>query len=175
MNKLPDSMMMPAKRKSSLKAGIIRVNLDDNRLYLYDISNFLIERVGRLCESYQTDFLISWDSFIQDVKEHTDGIHYFGIRESGVDGDMYVCNSVMNDDMARYRSLYSVEFHRVKKYDEDIICYRINKEWLRKSPTDFDFDIDTLNDEIHLSTEELLETFPWLKEVAEDENLSILR
>ncbi len=172
MNRLPISMMKVAKNKSALKEGFIQIGkLDTENIYLYDITNFMIGQVGRFCESYATDFLISWDSFIKHVKEDEEGIHYFGIRESGVDGDTYTFNTCKNGEVGRrYRKLYAVEFHRFHSgigTDDIMIYYRIHDlgNYLPFNYADNDFDMNTLNENYSLSKEETLEMFPYLKDL----------
>lgn len=91
------------------------------------ISTFIIQKVGRFCEHYASDFLIDWARVEECIKE-LDGLSEeysvvigFGIRESGVDHNSFItCRIMENKHLSYkvindyYRSILAVEVKRTK-------------------------------------------------------------
>lgn len=73
-----------------------------DNLNVSHIATRLIQEVGRFCERYASDFLISWDT----VREHLEprpieepyrAVEVFGIRRSGVDHNSFFMSHLRND------------------------------------------------------------------------------
>ncbi len=88
---------------------------------LSSISTKLIQEVGRFCERYASDFLISWKTIEnllntppKDLLPHERfGVQLFAIRQDGVDGNSYFICRAKDDQYARklpdyYRKTYAV-------------------------------------------------------------------
>lgn len=98
---------------------------------LSSMETFLIQQVGRFCDSYASDFLISWNT-IRKILENPCPIqktHYdfIGIREQGVDHLAYVisrCTSSSPEYLkAYYRKLYAVRIRHRKRDNEKYAIY----------------------------------------------------
>lgn len=89
------------------------------------IATKLIQAVGRYCDNYASDFLITWKSFEEclnaEYKGETRDVFAFGIRQLGVDGNDYIVTRMREwdkgfypYDMASlyYRKVLAVEIHR---------------------------------------------------------------
>lgn len=105
---------------------------DISYINVSDIATILIQNVGRFCESYASDFLITWETVqslinnkqlaVQDLtdKESTQDIIIFAIRKRGVDGNGYLINNLENyaDTPGRiteyYRKILALEIKRYK-------------------------------------------------------------
>lgn len=61
-----------------------------------NIATILIQNVGRFCENYASDFLITWKRVEKSIYLHEKNreIIIFGIRKSGVDHDTYLISNV---------------------------------------------------------------------------------
>ena len=83
--------------------------------------SFLIEKTGRFVESYQADLLTSINSFMKKYQEMLETLQegdgtqlteVFGLRENGVDHDVYVIskmNEMTSTDLdLYYRKIYAL-------------------------------------------------------------------
>lgn len=83
---------------------------------LSDMYNFLIQEVGRFCEHYASDFLITYDSLTRLIEntcpDNPTTYRFIGIRESGVDDVAYVISRMTKDHpeylASYYRKLYAI-------------------------------------------------------------------
>lgn len=85
-----------SKRVLCQEAGTL-----DN-LNVSDIATRLIQEVGRFCERYASDFLISWDTVRRhleprSIEEPYRAVEIFGIRRSGVDHNSFFMSHLRND------------------------------------------------------------------------------
>lgn len=127
MNHLPKMLLKIQDNKRIIAETKLRcseINASDD-VYCYDITNKLIYFVGRFCENYHTDMLVTWNTVVNRIKTDSDGIYCFGIRQNGVDGNSYIFQrfrdgnpSVMSEF---YRKIFAVEFHKIKEFNDDII------------------------------------------------------
>ena len=89
------------------------------------IATKLIQNVGRYCDNYASDFLITWKSIEECLNAKYNGetrdVFAFGIRQLGVDGNDYIVNRLREwdkgfypYDMASlyYRKILAVEIHK---------------------------------------------------------------
>ena len=90
------------------------------------IATFLIQNVGRFCERYASDFLITWNSLTEYIDEPlttNDDCKFFtfAIRKHGVDGNEFL--------MARINEWYNrYELYRVQKFYRHIYVVKIEKQ-----------------------------------------------
>lgn len=88
-----------------------RLNINLSSLY-----TFLIQKIGKYCDYYASDFLITYDSLkrlIENTCPDTPTTYRFiGIRESGVDDVAYVLSRLTQDNpsvlASYYRKLYGL-------------------------------------------------------------------
>lgn len=81
----------------------------------YSISDKLIEIVGRYCEINQSDFLITYQSFLNELNEKIINQHFFifGVRRMGVDGinnlefNINENPTILSNDY--YRAIYAIQ------------------------------------------------------------------
>ena len=86
------------------------------------ICDHLIHSAGRFCKRYASDLIISWNSFIEDLKkiEEDDYIYVFAIREDGVDGNMFFPARICQYKDYYYRDIY---FLKMKKHFDEHMLY----------------------------------------------------
>ena len=101
-----------------------------NNINLSSIADILIENVGRFCERYRSDFIISWDVVRQiidePVSEDTLDIVAFAIRKDGVDSNGFLTCRL--DEHSRqpgyssayYRRIYTLSI--LRKNDLSVKC-----------------------------------------------------
>ena len=127
MNHLPKMLLDIKNNKNVIAEFKLRCSeiKDSDTIYCYDITNKLIEFVGRFCESYQSDMLVTWNSIINKIKTDSDGIYCFGIRRNGVDGNSFLFQRFRDGHPSAmtefYRKILAVEFHKTKEYNEDVV------------------------------------------------------
>lgn len=140
MNDLPKTLIKPVelavKNGNPVASQTVSLKeLKSDRLYLYSISDKLITDVGRFCECHNTDFMVSWDTMINDMKsdENDEGVYYFGIRDFGVDHNAYIFINIREHkyDVGYiahyYRKLYAVRFKKNSEDNEMIVqLYKIS-------------------------------------------------
>lgn len=74
-----------------------------DNLNLSSIATRLIQDVGRFCEHYASDFIISWDAVRKQLEpqsiteEPYYAVEIFGIRRSGVDHNHFFMSHLRND------------------------------------------------------------------------------
>lgn len=73
-----------------------------DNLNMSSISTRLIQDVGRVCERYASDFIISWDAVRKQLKprhiaEPYHAVELFAIRRSGVDHNSFFMSRLRND------------------------------------------------------------------------------
>ena len=138
--------------KNIVAEQILQIS-DLNHPSIYSISDKIIADVGRFCERYQSDFLITWNSLMERIKTNESGICLFGIREDGVDGTSYVflrMRDHKNDYSFRahyYRRIYAVEFKKIEnEYHEILMRIRLKNigHELSYDDADDDYDINDL-------------------------------
>lgn len=160
MNRIPKTLLK-ATDNTAIATDRIMLSAKDiesnGQIYAFNVSDKLIEEVGRFCELHKTDFLITWDTLIQHIKTDDEGIYYFGIRKWGVDHNCYVFINLRDHvhDYSYtenyYRKLYAVEFHR--NYDErtydyiPVDVYLKDMTGLRFDKDDEGFDVETIDRE----------------------------
>lgn len=116
------------KEKSIMTAegGITNNATDPYVINTSSIATLLIHAAGRWCEYYASDFIISWDSVREIIKEICASedeeiqprIVVFGFRRSGVDGNAYVYSN-----MTQYENGY-IDNYYAKIYAVKISCTR---------------------------------------------------
>ena len=178
MNKLPKKLMNLDYQ--TCLAEISYDMIESGSIYLYDISNILIENIGRFCERYQTDFLVLWDSLIKCMKNDDDGIYYFGIRELGVDGNTYITLRLNEPNNNPYRKIFAVEFHKIQENSKTILKARLYsvhisdiRSAIRNTTSE---EMQDINENIYMDTNEIVQTFSWIKEITDNTpDISIIR
>jgi hypothetical protein len=82
---------------------------------LYGITDPIIVNVGRFCERYQSDALVTINSLQQALKQKNpeETVFIFAIRELGVDGSGYLLDRIKNNDKiissGYYRKILAVQ------------------------------------------------------------------
>lgn len=82
-----------------------------------DITTFLIQNVGRYCDRYASDLLISHESLINTINNmnpnRKNEYLWLGLRESGVDGIAYIIANIKNHSpeyiAAYYRKVFCIK------------------------------------------------------------------
>lgn len=92
---------------------------DENNINLSSIATTLIQETGRWCESYASDFIITWDAVRDAVTKHLQtpeilsaDVFTFGIRRNGVDHNEYIASRLYNGidfNTETYRKVYAVQ------------------------------------------------------------------
>lgn len=90
---------------------------------LSDLYTFLIQEVGRFCEHYASDFLITYDSLTRVIENPNPNMkttyRFIGIRQSGVDDIAYVLSRFTQDNpnvlTHYYRKLYALRITHMGK------------------------------------------------------------
>lgn len=86
-----------------------------------DITTFLIQNVGRYCDRYASDLLISHESLINTINnlnpDRKTEYLWLGLRESGVDGIAYIIANIKNHSpeyiAAYYRKVFCIKISSV--------------------------------------------------------------
>lgn len=90
-----------------------------------DITTFLIQNVGRYCDRYASDLLISHESLINTINnlnpDRKNEYLWLGLRESGVDGIAYIIAS-MKDHSPEY----------IAAYYRKVFCIKISSVFMGK-------------------------------------------
>lgn len=90
-----------------------------------DITTFLIQNVGRYCDRYASDLLISYESLINTINnlnpDRKNEYLWLGLRESGVDGIAYIIAS-MKDHSPEY----------IAAYYRKVFCIKISSVFMGK-------------------------------------------
>lgn len=90
-----------------------------------DITTFLIQNVGRYCDRYASDLLISHESLINTINNmnpnRKNEYLWLGLRESGVDGIAYIIAS-MKDHSPEY----------IATYYRKVFCIKISSVFMSK-------------------------------------------
>lgn len=90
-----------------------------------DITTFLIQNVGRYCDRYASDLLISHESLINTINnlnpDRKTEYLWLGLRESGVDGIAYIIAS-MKDHSPEY----------IAAYYRKVFCIKISSVFMGK-------------------------------------------
>lgn len=80
------------------------------------ILSFLIREAGRLCDEYASDLFIDWRSIEDNLSniDYTGGNYLVGIRDYGVDNDLFILSRLNNAPEYYgmnhyYRAMYAVE------------------------------------------------------------------
>lgn len=104
------SKELVTERGSSSVYEYLRRGYDIN---LSSIATILIQNVGRFCERYASDFLITWNSvnrILESDEQNFDELILFGIRENGVDHDAYILSN-----LEQYKNLPGYFDHYYRK------------------------------------------------------------
>lgn len=84
-----------------------------------DITTFLIQNVGRYCDRYASDLLISHESLINTINnlnpDRKNEYLWLGLRESGVDGIAYIIANIKD---------HSPEY--IAEYYRKVFCIKIS-------------------------------------------------
>lgn len=113
--------------------------------------SYLVAKVGRFVETYQSDLIISVNAFTKDIdtmaenlRLQTDGsanadmIAVFGLRENGVDHDSYLLsqmNGASSDVLTYYyRKIYTLKVNMKIDTDGDLIVSSELKDVTREIP-----------------------------------------
>ena len=83
-------------------AGVVYDHTDDFsnpvNINISDITTFLIQNVGRYCDRYASDLLISHEALINTINnlnpDRKTEYMWLGLRESGVDGIAYIIANI---------------------------------------------------------------------------------
>lgn len=90
-----------------------------------DITTFLIQNVGRYCDRYASDLLISHESLINTINnlnpDRKNEYLWLGLRESGIDGIAYIIAS-MKDHSPEY----------IAAYYRKVFCIKISSVFMGK-------------------------------------------
>ena len=78
-----------------------------DNLNMSGISTRLIQDVGRFCERYASDFIISWDAVREQLEprhitEPYHAVELFAIRRSGVDHNSFFMSRLRNDSQGGF-------------------------------------------------------------------------
>ena len=78
-----------------------------DNLNMSSISTRLIQDVGRFCERYASDFIVSWDAVRKQLEprhiaEPYHAVELFAIRRSGVDHNSFFMSRLRNDSRSSY-------------------------------------------------------------------------
>ena len=97
---------------------------------LSEIATILIQNVGRFCEQYASDFLITWNTVEQLVSEYkpdeTSEIICFAIRRQGVDHNTFLLNRLEEHQHIAgwvdtyYRQILALEIKKEPNIDNSI-------------------------------------------------------
>lgn len=93
---------------------------------LYSITDRLIADVGKYCDHYQSDLLLTINAIMDELKKKDidQQIFIFGIRKNGVDGVSYTASRVAENpdilDHDYYRKIYAVYIEKCT--DEILQC-----------------------------------------------------
>lgn len=107
------------------ETGSYSQNLKKYNVNLSSIATFLIQNVGRFCEHYASDFLITWNDVTQALKTEKQNFReliFFGIRKSGVDHDSYILSNLETHHHLAgyieqyYRKIFAVEIRAEDGY-----------------------------------------------------------
>ena len=92
---------------------------DESSINLSSIATKLIQEAGRWCESYASDFIITWDVVREAVTKHLQttemlsaDVFTFGMRRNGVDHNEYIASKLYNGidfNTETYRKVYAVQ------------------------------------------------------------------
>lgn len=92
---------------------------DESNINLSSIATKLIQETGRWCESYASDFIITWDIVRETVTKHLQtpeilpaDVFTFGMRRNGVDHNEYIASKLYNGidfNTETYRKVYAVQ------------------------------------------------------------------
>ena len=123
---------------NNTKHTITSATAYDTDVNTSSIATILIQHIGRFCEHYASDFLITWKSVENCIStlpsnNHTttQDIFTFGIRENGVDGNDFLIERLKewHNNMQPYRAN---EFYRKifalevkKEYSDSLNTYII--------------------------------------------------
>ncbi len=90
-----------------------------------DITTFLIQNVGRYCDRYASDLLISYESLINTINnlnpDRKNEYLWLGLRKSGVDGIAYIIAN-MKDHSPEY----------IATYYRKVFCIKISSVFMGK-------------------------------------------
>lgn len=96
----------------SVKSKINVATGNPENIDLSDIATTIINNVGRFCEHYASDFIITWDTVRELVSTNKSGhderdIICFALRKMGVDGnDFLMCRLKNHKDEPGWADLY---------------------------------------------------------------------
>ena len=89
------------------------------------ILTILIQEAGRVCADYASDLFISWESLLVEVekkmkeKANFTLTTFFGFREQGVDGPLYITEKITNENVYGdpYASIYRLDVNAKHSID----------------------------------------------------------
>lgn len=89
------------------------------------ILTILIQEAGRVCVDYASDLFISWESLLDEAekkmkeKANFTLTTFFGFREQGVDGPLYINEKLSNENMYGdpYASIYRLDVNAKHSID----------------------------------------------------------
>lgn len=160
---MPQYEKTPKTQQTFRNAVVIKSPIDQASGYGKDINlshilTTLIQKTGRFTERFASDLFISWEDLIETMNDIWDNknenetaefIKIFGLRESGVDGNLFTINRLKGtqnpSDINRYvyvqyvyRKIYalSVTIHEDKK--TDVKLYDITNNIIKIAQEDLD-------------------------------------
>ena len=106
-----------------------------DNLNLSSIITRLIQDVGRFCERFASDFIISWDMVRKQleprpVTEPYYTVEIFGIRRAGVDHNMAVSAALTGSTASVRCTLWDMELCRIMRK----LLTGMRKLWMREIP-----------------------------------------